>query len=671
MPAIRNSKKPNQVKTSTERISLKALISTAKASKDEHGFSKSTIGSYERALRQARKWLQEQVEAETSFERPPGCPDIVEPSESWTLEELRFAFDKKPNGASPAALALFIATRCFTKGSNGKELKKGIAEQTHSAWKKFWDDSDPNGLYRGAWLWDPEKKIARENPASAPEVREIVKAVIARDAALGERQHSAAMSKEYMDRIMAWSDQECPKKMLASLTPCLSDFAKIRLKVTKHLFMRAFASSGWTLWTRQAKLYSSMHTIALNLRTQDEYQWKYDECHLEQRKGWQHHISKEGDLESHKYEIHPQQDMPSVDMHFHMNTWITFLEAFVYGHELYSNDFIFPSITSTGTVQPGTPISHDTIQKWLDEFVEGAKIELGTTKLTTHCFRRGGAQYRFMYAPVGKRWSLATIRWWGGWAQGEHRDTLIRYLLDELYHYEEGHGDALRPIKVEKDTSFLNECSSTQVPTLTGWTQIIKTSFEELRRDLQQDFQMTSNHCNCVASNSWHHSEQRPNLMHPRAQLQFTSIPHQDTIEVSSTRAPSDPQITLRIPKIIKPKKGHADVPPAWKQAVDHWVRGDPSQNLPALKDWKPEWTKGKYKKMYAEAYHQRKVVALEFLERFNCDEAAFLNAWPQASRGFSILFNAIMDDRKARGLSKARNSRYGSPVSRMKERKD
>ncbi|KAF8522430.1 hypothetical protein BU17DRAFT_44653 [Hysterangium stoloniferum] len=423
MPAARQSKssvngKKYNAKTVTEKISLKTLISTVKASKDEHGFSKSTLGSYERALRQARKWLQEQLEAEASFKCPPGCPDIIKPSESWTLEELRYAFDQKPNGASPAALTLFIATRCFTKGFNGKELKKGIAEQIYSAWK-----NDPNVLYRGVWHWDPEKKIARGNPASDPEVKKIVKAVIARDAALGEWQHSAVMSKEFMDRIMAWSNEECPKEMLVSLIPCLSDFVKVWLKVTKHLFMRVFSSSGWTLWTRQAlnQSYVNFELAKLqakhyrrNLRTRDEYQWKYDECHLEQQKGWQHHISKEGDLESHRYEIHPQPDMPSVDMHFHMNSWIIFLETFVYGHELEPNDFIFPSVTSTGTVQPGTPISHDTIQKWLDEFVEGANIELCTTKLMTHCFCRGGAQYRFMYTPVGKRWSLATIRWWGG-----------------------------------------------------------------------------------------------------------------------------------------------------------------------------------------------------------------------------------------------------------------
>ncbi|KAF8496362.1 hypothetical protein BU17DRAFT_72458 [Hysterangium stoloniferum] len=561
MPAARQSKssvngKKYNAKTVTEKISLKTLISTAKASKDEHGFSKSTLGSYERALHQARKWLQEQLEAEASFECPPGCPDI-------------------------------------TNRFNGKELKKGIAEQTYSAWKKFWDNSDPNGLYRGVWHWDPEKKIARGNPASAPEAKEIVKAVIATDAALGEWQHSAVMSKEFMDHIMAWSNEECPKEMLVSLTPCLSDFVKVWLKVTKHLFMN------FELAKLQTKHYRR------NLQTQDEYQWKYDECHLEQWKGWQHHISKEGDLESHRYEIHPQPDMPSVDMHFHMNSWIIFLETFVYGHELEPNDFIFPSV------------------------------------------------------------SIGVLQQFAGGVAGLKRDTLIRYLLDELYHYEEGHGDALHPIKVEKDVSFLNEHSSMQVPTLMGWTQIIKASLDEFliifgavvnRIQIQHLPKFIFNlnllyqsriPMRCLIL----HLQDHPFYLSP-LYYEYTRL----RVSLST------------IPKIIKHQKNNLDVLPGWKQAVDHWVKGDPSQNSPALKDWNPEWMKGKYKKMYVEAYYQHKVVALEFLKRFNGNEAAFLDAWPQASRGFSILFNAIIDDKKARGLSKAHNSKYSSPESRAKD---
>ncbi|KIJ29087.1 hypothetical protein M422DRAFT_83105, partial [Sphaerobolus stellatus SS14] len=49
------------------------------------------------------------------------------------------------------------------------------------------------------------------------------------------------------------------------------------------------------------------------------------------------------------------------------------------------------------------------------------------------------------FAPVGKQWNLATVKWWGRWLEGEKQDTLIKYLLDDLHNYKEGHGDALRP----------------------------------------------------------------------------------------------------------------------------------------------------------------------------------------------------------------------------------
>ncbi|KIJ24826.1 hypothetical protein M422DRAFT_80467, partial [Sphaerobolus stellatus SS14] len=62
-----------------------------------------------------------------------------------------------------------------------------------------------------------------------------------------------------------------------------------------------------------------------------------------------------------------------------------------------------------------------------------------------------------MEAPIGKCWSLSIVRWWGGWAQGEHCDTLLRYLVDELHHFEEGHGDALRPCLPDPKCSFLGE----------------------------------------------------------------------------------------------------------------------------------------------------------------------------------------------------------------------
>lgn len=96
--------------------------------------------------------------------------------------------------------------------------------------------------------------------------------------------------------------------------------------------------------------------------------------------------------------------------------WITFLEARL-GRKLEDDDFIFPYLAPNGALHPKRSMSYDTVQNILTEFSVGAGLK---ALYTTHCFRRGGAQYRFMHAPLGKRWSLSTVRWWGGWAVGEH-----------------------------------------------------------------------------------------------------------------------------------------------------------------------------------------------------------------------------------------------------------
>lgn len=114
--------------------------------------------------------------------------------------------------------------------------------------------------------------------------------------------------------------------------------------------------------------------------------------------------------------------MPACDAFRWLTIWIRYLETVHYGRPLDPEDYIFPAMGANGIVQPREHISHDTVQSWINEATTGADIRQasGGGSFSTHCFRRGGAQYRFMYAPVGERWSLAVVRWWGGWAEGEH-----------------------------------------------------------------------------------------------------------------------------------------------------------------------------------------------------------------------------------------------------------
>jgi len=103
-----------------------------------------------------------------------------------------------------------------------------------------------------------------------------------------------------------------------------------------------------------------------------------------------------------------------------MWNWKEFYETRLLGRKLKPDDYIFPSLGVNGLVaHPHIPVSSDIVQKRINEWAAAAGIT-GAGHFTTHCFRRGGAQYRFMFAPMGQRWTLARIRWWGGWAIGEH-----------------------------------------------------------------------------------------------------------------------------------------------------------------------------------------------------------------------------------------------------------
>ncbi|KIO00090.1 hypothetical protein M404DRAFT_56606, partial [Pisolithus tinctorius Marx 270] len=54
-------------------------------------------------------------------------------------------------------------------------------------------------------------------------------------------------------------------------------------------------------------------------------------------------------------------------------------------------------------------------------------------------------------------WTLAWVWWWGGWAEGEHHNTLMHYLLNKLNCYENDHSDVLQPVLHEGDYSLTGE----------------------------------------------------------------------------------------------------------------------------------------------------------------------------------------------------------------------
>lgn len=118
--------------------------------------------------------------------------------------------------------------------------------------------------------------------------------------------------------------------------------------------------------------------------------------------------------------------MTSCDSFFWLLIWMRWLEYAHLGHPMADGDFVFPAVGANGVVQPGEPMSQDNVQKYISEATTGSGIE---GSFSTHCFRQGGAQYRFIHARGTDKWDLDVVRWWGGWAEGEHVKSRVSFLV--------------------------------------------------------------------------------------------------------------------------------------------------------------------------------------------------------------------------------------------------
>lgn len=145
-----------------------------------------------------------------------------------------------------------------------------------------------------------------------------------------------------------------------------------------------------------------------------------------ERIGPSHHLTCDSqECVGHIYEIYAHRDgiNPSTDAYVHMQNWLDFYELSL-GRPFQPDDFLFPTVSTNGSIDPTRNMSHNAVQTTIHVWAKAAGLP-NWARFTTHCFRRGGAQYRFMYAPLSERWTLARIQWWGGWAEGEKVSSLL------------------------------------------------------------------------------------------------------------------------------------------------------------------------------------------------------------------------------------------------------
>lgn len=120
------------------------------------------------------------------------------------------------------------------------------------------------------------------------------------------------------------------------------------------------------------------------------------------------------------YRIPLDHENPAIDSFTHVNNWVEHMQSCC-GRALTDEDYLFPPISSTSAgdiIKFGHAMSYNGVDTLLQKIVEGSGVLKGRSgKFTTHCFRRGAAQWFFMF--VNPRWPLKAVKWWGGWAPNE------------------------------------------------------------------------------------------------------------------------------------------------------------------------------------------------------------------------------------------------------------
>ncbi|KAF9383544.1 hypothetical protein CPB97_006380, partial [Podila verticillata] len=212
------------------------------------------------------------------------------------------------------------------------------------------------------------------------------------------------------------------------------------------------------------------------------------------------------------YQIYPQADEPHSCCVTKLLQWIEWVQQ----HEnwsLQADDYLFPEHYKDGYIQLDQSFSVTQLSTLLNKYATNAGImDHRYNRLDTHCFRRGGAQYRLNHAQ--DPWPLKAIKWWGGWSETEPAEKILEYLFDDS-QYEAGFGDMMSPCrhgthgqsgvaKVPVEMMVTRECFKSTIRSMesrhaTSLTKIEK-EVQGLRRQISAISQQLESIVHIVAS---------------------------------------------------------------------------------------------------------------------------------------------------------------------------
>ncbi|KAG6819180.1 hypothetical protein H0H93_014578 [Arthromyces matolae] len=636
-------------KAASKQTASPAQLQQARAAlHEEFGRPQKTRDQYDGYLKRGKQFLAEFVA------RVRG--NQVQFESNYDLSLLVKALDRSPNKYSAKMVLEFVTDECCVK-NKGKDTANGIV----AAFCDYWDTVD-DGRWSGDYHIHGDEVFGC--PARAPIVRALVKDIETRDKVQGTRRHAEAIDIYALKTVINWSLALYPSEKLKFLP---KDDRERNLAL-KHARVRAMFVLGFILWTRNSELTAiKRRDIKQGCPSNKPGVPPHSKVRLHHRKGWQRKSGASG-IEGIEYELHSGCDIPELDAGRFLKELIDYTEL-LSGEPMKPDHLLFPYMSRNGAIDVERQLHQDQFQN----IINWAAGEAGlTTRYTTHCFRRGGAQYRFIYAPV--RWDLDAVRWWGGWAEGESNiETLSKYLLnceekntknfadqilvgasaksapatvEDLQSLGYAISSALNstklaefPMRPSNMPSFYHSFLPTPPfyvspyspfsaiqPALVGPPYVFPMDQSKSSHSSVPPASPSSSAADTVSpgvNNATHQTFSRTRIVESSGDME-TDLLHLEADPESNLQCDPSEFPESFIPRIIDlPRRGKG----VWLKAIEQWTTFDP-YNRCALRDWPAKWSQGKNRDKNGMKRRARRVVWEEF-QRLGGSEEEFRRCHP------------------------------------------
>lgn len=108
-------------------------------------------------------------------------------------------------------------------------------------------------------------------------------------------------------------------------------------------------------------------------------------------------------------QVPPDADIPALDAYKHLQAWLDRYQEL--RGSLSDAWLVFPSVAVNGNINCSQAMSPTNFQRLFGSIFSYSGCP---KQITSHSFRRSGAQWYFLHAK--RRWSLLALKYWGGWA---------------------------------------------------------------------------------------------------------------------------------------------------------------------------------------------------------------------------------------------------------------